>query len=74
MLDRFDVTKGTQAPFHIRVIGDLPEVLGNPSYLETKHQRDLHKLYALVQYAKHSDNRKQFIHDYFGLPYRNSKI
>ena len=73
ILDRFDVIKGTQVPFQIRVIGDLPEVLGNPSYLETKHQRDLHKLYALVQYAKHSDNRKKFIHDYFGLPYRNSK-
>ena len=73
ILDRFDVSKGTQDPFHIRVIGDLPEVLGNPSYLETKHQRDLHKLYALVQYVKHSDNRKKFIHDYFGLPYGTSK-
>ena len=37
--------------------------------LADKLRRDQQKLYALVQLARLEGDRKQFIHEYFGLPY-----
>ncbi|VAX41034.1 ATP-dependent DNA helicase RecQ [hydrothermal vent metagenome] len=70
MFDRYRVTTGTLHPFNIQVINQLPAQLIDPNHRSEKHQRDMKKLYALVQYAKHDGDRKAFIHEYFGLPYR----
>ena len=69
MLDRYNVTTGNLHPFNIQVINKLPTQLTDADHRTEKHQRDMKKLYALVQYAKHEGNRKAFIHEYFGLPF-----
>ena len=52
-------------PGCFEVIGELPERLLDHGRLADKLERDQRKLYALVEYARHPGDRKQFIHDYF---------
>jgi len=70
MLDRYGVVAGTWRPWNLDVTGDLPPQLCDQEALAEKLLRDQQKLYTLVQYVKHDGDRKQFIHDYFGLPYK----
>jgi len=69
MMERFDVIEGSLDPLKVKIVGDLPEVLRDSERLSAKLLRNQQKLYALVQYAQHEGDRKEFIHDYFGLPY-----
>lgn len=70
MLDRYGVIGGTWRPMNLEVLGPLPEPLKDKELLAAKLLRDQQKLYTLVQYAKHDGDLKEFIHDYFGLPYK----
>jgi len=70
MLDRYGGIEGSLSPLDIQVVDDLPEPLRDQSRLDEKLRRDRQKLYTLVQYAKHEGDRKAFIHEYFGLPYK----
>ena len=70
MLDRYGVIEGSLSPLEIEVVAQLPATLRDQSRLDDKLKRDQQKLYSLVQYAKHEGDRKEFIHEYFGLPYR----
>ena len=67
MLDRWGVIEGSLHPLHVNVVSDLPDHLSNPKKLDAKRERDQRKLLAMLQYAKHDGDRKEFIHDYFGL-------
>ena len=67
MLDRWGVIEGSLRPLHVQVISDLPEHLRAPAKLNAKRERDQRKLLAMVQYAKHEGDRKQFINQYFGV-------
>jgi len=67
MLDRWAVIEGSLDPLQIELCAPLPEDLANQDHLDIKRQRDLQKLHALLQYAKTKDDRKQYIHHYFGL-------
>ncbi len=69
MLDRHRVVADNQPPGCFQVMGTLPESLADDTRLAEKLARDQRKLYALVQYVHHAGDRKQFIHEYFGLPY-----
>jgi ATP-dependent DNA helicase RecQ len=69
MLDRYGVIEEPFDPAELRVIDELPEPLRDPTRLDAKLRRDQEKLYALVQYVKCEEDRKAFIHEYFGLPY-----
>ncbi|KAA3619429.1 MAG: ATP-dependent DNA helicase RecQ [Calditrichaeota bacterium] len=69
ILDRYAVVEGNIESKNLTVEAALPDHLCDQKYLDAKLQREQHKLYALVQYAKTEDNRKAFIHEYFGLPY-----
>ena len=69
MLDRHGVIDST-APDQIQDVQPLPDALRDQQRLQEKLKRDQEKLYALVQYVKHEDDRKAFIHEYFGLPYQ----
>jgi len=71
MLDRYGVIEGRLAPLEIEVVDQLPEALRDQARLDAKLLRDQKKLYALVQYVKHEGDRKAFIHEYFGLPYKH---
>lgn len=70
MLDRYGTIEGSISPLDVEILTDLPEALADQDRLDDKLLRDQKKLYALVQYVKQSGDRKEFIHDYFGLPYR----
>jgi len=70
MLDRWGVIEGRLHPFEpleLKVIGELPAKLKDAEGLSGKLKRDQKKLLAMLQYVKHEGDRKQFIHEYFGL-------
>ena len=67
MLDRWGVIEGTLMPLKVRVVGPLPQRLLDSERLADKLQRDQKKLFMMMQYAKHEGDRKQFIHEYFGI-------
>ena len=69
MLDRYAVTEGELERKNLRVVAELPAALQDQDYLDAKLERQQKKLYALVQYTKCEDDRKAFIHTYFGLSY-----
>lgn len=67
MLDRWGVIDGTLSPLQITVQSELPEILTDETRRAEKLARDQQRLFAMMQYAKHEGDRKQFIHEYFGL-------
>lgn len=67
MLERYDVIEGTLDPPDVVVRAELPEPLGDPDVREEKLRRDQLKLHALLQYVQTTDDRKQFINEYFGI-------
>jgi len=67
MLERWGALELKYRPLRIDILADLPEPLGDPQRLEAKLKSDREKLLALVNYARHVGDRKQFIHNYFGL-------
>ncbi|MCA9734150.1 MAG: ATP-dependent DNA helicase RecQ [Deferribacteres bacterium] len=70
MLDRYAVIEGSIETKNIVVQNELPSQLMDQTTLDAKLKREQQKLYSLVQYAKTEDDRKAFIHAYFGLPYK----
>jgi ATP-dependent DNA helicase RecQ len=70
MLERHGAIEGTIRPeLSVQVVGPLPPRLADQTWLDQKLKRDQTKLHALVQYINHDGDRKESIHDYFGLPY-----
>jgi ATP-dependent DNA helicase RecQ len=67
ILDRWGVIQGSLDPLQIELCAPLPEDLVSQDHLDIKRQRDHQKLHALLRYVKTKDDRKQFIHHYFGL-------
>ncbi|MEM1356111.1 MAG: RecQ family ATP-dependent DNA helicase [Planctomycetota bacterium] len=50
----------------VEVVTDLPPQLLNPQALQDKLRGDQQRLYGLVQYVRHEDDRRAFLNDYFG--------
>ena len=69
MLDRYGAIAGDIPPACYEILGELPENLKDEERLTAKRLSEQKKLYSLVQYVQHQGDRKQFIHEYFGLPY-----
>ena len=67
MLERWDVIEGTLDPLQVALTGPLPDSLTDQDHLDIKLDRDHQKLYALLQYIQTKEDRKAFIHHYFGL-------
>lgn len=67
MLQRHGVIADEMDLGSVQVLAPLPESLADEEQRAAKLLRDQKKLYALVQYAQTTDNRKHFIHEYFGL-------
>lgn len=68
MLERYHTIEGQIEPWTIQRLAPLPDPLKDEERLAEKLKNDQQKLYALVQYAKTEQDRKAFIHEYFGLP------
>ena len=68
MMDRWGVIEGSlHHPLQLSVVGDLPEKLTDAERMAAKLKRDQTKLLAMLQYVKHEGDRKEFIHEYFGI-------
>lgn len=67
MLQRYGVIDDENDLTELQVRGPLPDSLVNEDLRAAKLLRDQKKLYALVQYVQAGENRKQFIHAYFGI-------
>ena len=67
IMDRYGVTEGTLMERNLRVVDELPEHLQDDVYLESKLMRDYKKLQSIVEYFKEEEDRKLFIHRYFGF-------
>ncbi len=73
MLQRYGVIEDENDLSGVTIMGPLPESLADESERAAKLLRDQKKLYALVQYVQTTDDRKGFIHQYFGVR-RHSRI
>ncbi len=67
MLQRHGVIEDEIDLSNVEVLAPLPEELADEDLRAAKLLRDQKKLYALVQYVQAEDDRKRFIHEYFGL-------
>ena len=67
LLDRYGIVDRGYDGRQAQVLSEISSQLVDQEYLEQKKRKDQQKLYTLVQYANHKGNRKQFIHEYFGL-------
>ncbi len=67
MLQRHGVIEDEINLDSVAVLAPLPEELADEDLRAAKLMRDQKKLYALVQYVQAEDDRKRFIHEYFGL-------
>lgn len=65
MLDRQGVIAGPREPECFDVLADLAPLFSDETQLAEKKRRDQERLYAMVQYAAHEGDRKQFLNDYF---------
>jgi len=65
ILDRLDVVAGPQPPECFEVTGPLPSRLKSDEVLSEKKRRDQQRLYAMVQFAAASGDRKTFLTQYF---------
>ncbi len=66
LLQRYGVIEDENDLTNLAVTGDLPAALTDDDARSAKLLRDQKKLYALVQYVQ-SEDRRQFIRDYFGV-------
>jgi ATP-dependent DNA helicase RecQ len=67
MLIRWDVFSGTIEPLQLQRLSDFPDEKLDSDFIDNKLKRDQEKLLAIVQYAKHEGDRKEFLNAYFGL-------
>jgi ATP-dependent DNA helicase RecQ len=67
MLERYEIIEIEQEPFHIKVVSELALALQDEVRLANKLRRDQQKLLTLVQFARHTGDRRGFIESYFGI-------
>ncbi len=65
MLDRQGVVAGPRPPECFAVVEKLPEYFRDKSRLAEKKRRDQQRLYAMVQLAAETGDRKAFLNRYF---------
>ena len=68
MFQRYGVIEDEIDLSNVKVLAPMPQSLADEELRSAKLLRDQKKLYALVQYFQAADDRKKFIHEYFGVP------
>ena len=68
ILDRHGVIAGPRPPECFDVLGELPQSLQDDAVLSEKKRRDQQRLYAMVQFAAETGDRKAFLNRYFSQP------
>ncbi|MEE2640357.1 MAG: RecQ family ATP-dependent DNA helicase [Planctomycetota bacterium] len=67
MLERFEAIEGYRDRLPIRVSGPLPDFLVDEILFQQKIRTAQEKLLALVRYANHEGDRRELLHEYFGV-------
>ena len=67
MMERHGTVTGSLEEGNLAVAAPLAEPLRDIERLSQKRESDQRKLLSLVEYARCEGNRKDFIHEYFGL-------
>jgi ATP-dependent DNA helicase RecQ len=67
MMERHGTVTGSLDEGNLAVAAPLAEPLRDIDHLGRKRESDQRKLLSLVEYARCEGNRKDFIHEYFGL-------
>jgi ATP-dependent DNA helicase RecQ len=65
MLDRYGVIAGPRPPECFDVIAPLDSQFQDDEHLSEKKRRDQQRLYAMVQFAAETGDRKKFLNRYF---------
>jgi ATP-dependent DNA helicase RecQ len=65
MFDRFGVIAGTRPPHCFEVLMPMPERFADDQVLSEKKLADQKRLYAMVQFAAETRDRKAFLQNYF---------
>ena len=65
MLDRHGVIAGPRPPECFDIIAPLPADFSDDDQLAEKKRRDQQRLYAMVQFAAETGDRKEFLNRYF---------
>jgi len=65
MLDRHGVIAGPRPPECFEITGPLPTQFTDDKFLSKKKRRDQQRLYAMVQLAAETGDRKEFLNRYF---------
>ncbi|MCG8651626.1 MAG: ATP-dependent DNA helicase, partial [Pirellulales bacterium] len=65
MLDRRGVVAGPRPPECFQIVDELPEQFLDDESLNEKKRRDQQRLYAMVQLAAETGDRKEFLNRYF---------
>jgi len=68
IFDRFGVTGGSLEHGTFRLINQLPDELLSEEKIMEKMERDRERLVHMVHYARTEDCRRDYIHQYFGVP------
>ena len=68
ILDRYGVIAGPRAPECFQILASLPAELQNDELLNQKKLRAQQRLYAMVQLAAETEDRKEFLNRYFAEP------
>jgi ATP-dependent DNA helicase RecQ len=71
IFDRWGITEGEIEKGNLMIINEIPVKLADQDYLDEKLKNEQKKLYSMMQYAKLENGYKKFIHEYFGLPYKD---
>jgi ATP-dependent DNA helicase RecQ len=70
IFDRYGMTEGEVELKNLKLLSALHHNLENEGYLEKKLKREQEKLYKILMYTKETSCRKAFIHNYFGLDFK----
>ena len=65
MLDRYGVVAGPRPQECFEIIAPLPDYFQDADGLDDKKRRDQQRLYAMVQLAAETGDRKEFLNGYF---------
>ncbi|MCP4129603.1 MAG: ATP-dependent DNA helicase RecQ [bacterium] len=67
IFDRHGATRGSLDTLNLEVISEIPEEIISDEYIISKMRHDRERLADMLRYAKSTDCRRDFIHNYFDM-------
>lgn len=67
VFDMYNVTEGSAGTQNLKLISPLPDEIISDEYIKSKQERDKKRLVEMLNYAKTSECRRNYIHNYFDM-------